>query len=121
MNILDIYTAIQQQLKPIGLSIYKELKPTSKKENCLVINSIPISKNNVNTVNDIIVYLYINKVNSEFDFLTAKSLFDQVRSSLKDLVIQDSLVTVTEKLDTNTLNLDDTWTVSEFTFRTITH
>jgi hypothetical protein len=121
MNILDIYTAIQHQLSPIGLRVYKEVKPTSQKENCLVINSVPISKNNVNTVNDIIVFLYINKINSEFDFLTANMLFPQVSEALKDVIINNGLVTITEKLDANTLNLDDTWTVSEFTFRTITH
>lgn len=121
MTILDIYTALQQQLKPIGLNIYKEFKPTSEKNNCIVLNSVPISKNNVNTVNDIIIFLYLNKISGTFDFIKAQSLFSQISSSIKSFIIGSSLVTLTEKLDPNTINIDDSWTASEFSFRLITH
>ena len=121
MTILDIYVALQAQLKPIGLTVYKEVKPTSEKGNCFVLNSVPISKNNVNTVNDIVVLLYLNKINGMFDKNTAESLFTQVESAVQDMIVSNSLVTMNERLDTNTINLDDTYTVSEFTFRLITY
>ena len=53
MNILDVYNGLRQQLLPIGLNIYKEIKPTSEKGNCIVLNSVPIKKDNVQSIVDV--------------------------------------------------------------------
>ena len=43
-NILDIYDKIKDQLSVTGLTVYKEVKPSSETANCIVLSSVPIKK-----------------------------------------------------------------------------
>ena len=120
MNILDVYNGLRQQLLTTGLNIYKEIKPTSEKGNCIVLNSIPLQKNNVQSVVDVIVVLYLNKKNGQFDGHSAETLFPSHDSEgIKTFISSGTLTTIRERLEPETLNLDDSNTTSQFTFRTI--
>ena len=121
MNIIDIYNNLRTQLLPIGLPVYKEIKPTAETGNCIVLNSIPIKKNNVNSIIDIVIILYLKKNETEFDSPDAETFFPQISDGIKFFVKNNSLVTFTERLEPQTLNLNDKYTTTEFIFRTITH
>ena len=119
MNILDVYNGLRQQLLQIGLNIYKEIKPTSETGNCIVLNSVPIKKDNVQSIVDVIVILYLNKKNGQFDGHSAETLFPQISEGIKTFISSGTLTTIRERLEPETLNLDDSNTTSQFTFRTI--
>ena len=119
MNILDVYNGLRQQLLSIGLNIYKEIKPTSEKGNCIVLNSVPIEKDNVQSIVDVIVILYLNKKNGQFDGHSAETFFPQISEGIKTFISSRTLTTIRERLEPETLNLDDSNTTSQFTFRTI--
>ncbi len=121
ITIFDIYDSLQGQLKSIGLPIYKEIKPTTETGNCIVINSIPLSKNNVNSVIDIVPILYLKKLNSQFDKISAQRISPLIENGITAFILNNVFVTVTERLDPNTINLDDSYTTTEFIFKLITH
>ncbi len=115
-GMIDIYDAIKAQLKPLGITIYKEVKPESETGNCMVLSNVPIKKNNVNSINDLIIFVYLLKKEGYFDDKTASTLFSQIESTVDD-VLGDSLSCPTEKVDPQTINYNDTYTVSELIFR----
>jgi len=121
ITVFDIYDALQQKLTTIGLPIYKEVKKTSETGNCIVLNSVPIIKNNYNSVNDLIPILYLKKLETQFDKISAQRLSPLISSAITDFIKSSSFVTVTERLEPYTLNLDDSYTTTLFTFRIITH
>lgn len=119
MNILDVYDGLRQQLLSTGLNIYKEIKPTSETGKCIVLNSIPIRKDNVQSIVDIIVILYLNKKNGQFEGSSATTLFSQISEGIKTFLSKGILTVLRERLEPETLNLDDKNTTTQFTFRTI--
>ena len=118
MNILDVYNGLRQQLLPIGLNICKEIKPTSEKGNCIVLNSVPIKKDNVQSIVDVIVILYLNKKFGSLNPLS-ETLFPQISEGIKTFISSGTLTTIRERLEPETINLDDSNTTTQFTFRTI--
>ena len=118
MNILDVYNGLRQQLLPIWLNIYKEIKPTSETGNCIVLNSVPIKKDNVQSIVDVIVILYLNKKFGSLNPLS-ETLFPQISEGIKTFISSGTLTTIRERLEPETINLDDSNTTTQFTFRTI--
>lgn len=121
MNIIDVYNEVRQQLLSIGLNIYKEVKPSSEVGNCLVLNSIPLNKNNYESYVDLIVILYLKKKNSEFDGKSAGAIFPQIEGGVHEFTGDTGFVTVTSIKEGNTINLDDSYTTTEFIFKIIIH
>lgn len=117
-NILDVYDKIKEQLLVTGLTIYKEVKPSSETGNCIVLSSVPIKKNNVNSINDLIIFVYLQKIQGYFDSDTAKVLLPQIESLVHYFCL-NTLSCPTEKNDPDTINYSDTYTVSRLTYRII--
>ena len=117
-NILDIYDKIKDQLSVTGLTVCKEVKPSSETANCIVLSSVPIKKNNVNSIDDLIIFVYLQKIQGYFDFNTAKVLLPQIENLVQYFCL-NTLSCPTEKNNPDTINYNDIYTVSRLTYRII--
>lgn len=119
MTIIDVYNELRKQLLPIGLNVHKAFKPENDTANCIVINSIPIKKNNYNSIFDIVITLYLKKINSEFDGVSANRIYPLISNGITGFINSGHNIAVTERLDPHTINLNDSYTTTEFIFKTI--
>lgn len=120
MNIIELYNEVRKQLLPlVNIPIYKEFKTTEETGTCLVLNSVPLKKNNYESILDLVVVLYLKKVSSSFDGKSALNLFPIVEGGIKDLYSSNSFVNITQSREGETVNLDDSYSTTEFVFRTI--
>ena len=120
MNIIELYNELRQQLLPtVGIPVYKEFKPTSETGNCIVLNSVPLKKNNYQSIVDLVIVLYLKKVSSSFDGKESLRLFPLISNGLNDFVGSNSYVNITESKEPQTINLDDSYSTTEFVFKTI--
>jgi len=118
-TIFDVIKGLRTALLPIGITIYKEVKPESELGKCLVLTYVPRKKNNVNSINDVIVLLYLPKISGMADTASIQTYCGQISSALKDYDATNGVIFFNELQEPVTTNMDNGYTATQYTFYTI--
>jgi hypothetical protein len=118
-TIFDVINGLRTVLTPVGLTIYKEVKPESETGKCIVLSYMPIKKNNVNSVNDVIILLYLPKVSGMADTASIATNCNLISAALKNYDATNGVIFFNEEQEPKTDNMDGGYTVTTYIFRTI--
>lgn len=118
-TIFDVIDALYVALKPLNIKTYKEVKPETEKGKCITLSHVTIKKTNVNSINDIILFIYTPKINNLVDSLSIKNTCLSVSSILKNFIATNGVIFFNEEREPETDNLDSNYSVTRYIFRTI--
>ena len=118
-SIFDVINGLRTAILPIGLPTYKEVKPTSQTGKCLVLTYVPIKKTNVSSTNSVIILLYLPKINGIADTASIETYCNQISTLLSNYVAPKGVVFFNELVEPDTTNLDSTYTLTTYKFKTI--
>lgn len=117
-TIFDVINGVRTALTSVGLTIYKEVKPESQLGKCLVLTYMPRKKNNVNSINDVIVLLYLPKISGMADSANIQTYCGLISSALAAHDATKGVIFFNEQSEPVTDNMDD-FTVTTYKFFTI--
>ena len=120
-TIFDVIDTLRTALLPTGLTIYRDVKPESQTGACIVLTYMPRKKTNYNSINDIIILLYLPKINGMADSKNIKTYCNQIASIMSTLVASKSSIFYNEQLDPDTTNMNTNYTVTKYSFYTINY
>lgn len=118
-TIHEVITAYTKALASLNVTTYKGFKPLTELGECIVVGYMPIYKNNVNSINDIVIFLYVKKLNGEMDSLRIASLCGSVSTKVESLVATKGVILCTEESEPETSNMDEDYTVTMIKYKTI--
>ena len=120
-TIFDVIDILRTALLPTGLTIYRDVKPESQTGACIVLTYMPRKKTNYNSINDIIILLYLPKINGMADSKNIKTYCNQIAGIMSSLVASKSSIFYNEQLDPDTTNMNTNYTVTKYSFYTINY
>ena len=119
-NIFSVISTLRTALLATGLTIHRNVKPESQTEACMVLTYMPRKKTNYVSINDVIILLYLPKINGTTGRdLETYSL--QIMDIVKNIQIQGGVINYNESVEPETSNLDSNYTVTKFQFYTINY
>ena len=118
-TIHEVITAYAKALASLNVTVYKGFKPLTEIEECISIGYMPIFKDNVNSINDVVIFLYVKKLNGEMDSIRIASLCSSVSSKIEDLNATKGVILCTEESEPETSNMDENYTVTMIKYKTI--
>ena len=118
-SIFDVINGLRTVVLATGLPTYKEVKPTSQTGKCLVLTYVPIKKTNVSSTNSVIILLYLPKINGIADTASIETYCNQISTLLSNYVAPKGVVFFNELVEPDTTNLDSTYTLTTYKFKTI--
>jgi len=118
-TIFDVIDNLRTTLLPTGINIYKDIKPAVETGKCIILTYVPIKKNNVSSINDVIVLLYLPKISGLSDRSSIKTYCLQISSLLKSFVATNGVICFNENSEPVTDNTETNYTVTTYKFRTI--
>ena len=119
-NIFSVISTLRTALLATGLTIYRDVKPESQTGACMVLTYMPRKKTNYMSINDVIILLYLPKINGTTGRdLQTYSL--QIMDIVKNIQIQGGVINYNESVEPETSNLDSNYTVTKFQFYTINY
>lgn len=117
-TIFDVMNALRTALLSLGLPIHKDFKPESELGKCLVLTYMPRKKNNVNSVNDVIVLLYLPKISGKADSAGIQTYCGSISSALLNYNATNGVIFFNELQEPVTDNMED-FSVTTYKFFTI--
>src|SRR5574344_853902 len=114
-TIFNIIDGLRMALLTVGLPIYKEVRPESESGSCLVLTYVPRKKTNVNSINDILVDLYISKMEGQADTASIENYCGTISSAVRGYVASNGVVFPNEQVEPETTNMDG-FTVTKYKF-----
>lgn len=117
-TIFDVINGLRTALSSVGLTIYKSIRPESELGKCLVLTYMSRKKNNVNSINDVIVLLYLPKIGGMADSASIQTYCGLISSALKTYSATKGVIFFNEQSEPVTDNMDG-FTVTEYRFYTI--
>lgn len=117
-TIFDVINGVRTALTSVGLTIYKEVKPESQLGKCVVLTYMPRKKTNVNSINDVIVLLYLPKISGMADSANIQTYCGLISSALINYNATNGVIFFNEQSEPVTDNMDD-FTVTTYKFFTI--
>lgn len=118
-TIHEVITAYTKALASLNVTLYKGFKPLTEDGECIVIGYMPIYKNNVNSINDVVIFLYVKKLNGEMDSIRISTLCGLVSGKVDTLVATKGVILCTEESEPETSNMDENYTVTMIKYKTI--
>ena len=118
-SIFNVIDALRTSLLTIGLPIYKEVKPESELGKCIVLTYVPRKKNNVNSINDVIILLYLPKISGKADTASIQTYCGSISSALMNYDATNGVIFFNELQEPTTDNMDGGYTVTQYQFYTI--
>lgn len=120
-TIFDVINQLRTSLLTIGIPIYKEVKKDAETGKCFVLTYVPIKKNNVCSINDVIILLYLPKIAGQADMVNVESYSNAISLKQKLFSATTGQINFNENVDPFTDNLDSNYTVTTFKIRTINY
>lgn len=117
-TIFDVINGLRTALASVGLTIYKTVKPESELGKCIVLTYMPRKKTNVNSINDVIVLLYLPKISGMADSANVQTYCGLISSALIAYKATKGVIYFNEQTEPVTDNMDDL-TVTTYRFYTI--
>jgi len=117
-TIFDVIKGLRTALSGIGLTMYNYVKPESQLGACIVLTYMPRRKNNVNSINDIILLLYLPKDSGIAESSMIQTYCGLISSALKTYSATKGVIFFNEQSEPVTDNMDG-FTVTEYRFYTI--
>ena len=119
-TIFDVIDTLRTALLPTGLTIYRDVKPESQTGACIVLTYMPRKKTNYNSINDIIILLYLPKINGMADSKNIKTYCNQIAGIVGPLK-DTGVIFYNELLEPDTINVSTNYTVTKYQFYTINY
>jgi len=119
-TIFDVKSQLRAQLLDLGLTIYYDTKPASEVGECIVISHMPITKNNVESTNDIVLFIYIDKIDGKENTRNISQYCFDISEKLRTFKASNGFIHFNEEQEPETGNMKDQ-TVTTFIFRTISN
>lgn len=120
-TIFNVISQLRTSLLTIGIPIYKEVKPDSETGKCFVLTYVPIKKNNVCSINDVVILLYLPKIAGLTDMVNVELYSNTISSTLIAFAATTGMINFNENVDPTTDNLDSNYTVTLFKIRTFNY
>lgn len=118
-TIFNVIDGLRTALLTIGIPIYKEVKPESELGKCIVLTYVPRKKNNVNSINDVIILLYLPKISGKADTLSIQTYCGSISTTLQSYTATSGVIFFNELQEPTTDNMDGGYTVTQYQFYTI--
>lgn len=118
LTIHQVITGVYKALIPLNIITYKLIKPETQTKECIAINYMPLSKNNAESWNDVIIYLYEPKLSGEANTARIESICNQIRTFVNAYVSATGIICFNENKEPETSNMDTNYTVSQIVLTT---
>ena len=119
-TIYSIKKQLRSGIISLGLPIYYDTKPASATGNCIVISHMAISKNNVESFNDIVIFIYIDKISDMENSKIISTYCIAISEILRTFKASEGYIHFNEEQEPETTNMKDQ-TVTTYVFRTISN
>jgi len=118
-SIFDVVNELRTVILPLGIPVYKFIRPTTNDGECIVIDYMPIRKNSVNSVNDLVLFIYVKKIGGEADSKRIQTVCDAINGYVETFDAQKGVIYFNNELEPFTNSFDISRTVTQLRFRTI--
>jgi len=118
-TIFDVINSLYKELMVLGLPIYKEVKKAGEQGSCIVLSYMPIYKNNVNSINDIVIFIYLKKINGYADSAKISKYCLDISEILTNFKADKGMINFNLQEEPITDNMSEDYTVTTYTTRTI--
>jgi len=117
-TIFDVINGLRTALLSLNLPVHKDFKPESELGKCIVLTYMPRKKTNVNSINDILVLLYLPKISGRADSAAIQTYCGSISSALLNYNATNGVIFFNELQEPVTDNMED-FSVTTYKFFTI--
>lgn len=122
-TIFETISELRTALIPLGFPVHKEIRPTSVPATAasIVLTYVPVKKNNLCSINDVIILLYLPKISGLVDSLGIEKYCGQITSIISSFSAKEGAINMNNLLDPYTDNTEIGLTLTTFKIRTINY
>ena len=117
-TIFDVMNGLRTALLSLNLPVHKDFRPESELGKCLVLTYMPRKKTNVNSINDILVLLYLPKISGRADSAGIQTYCGSISSALLNYNATNGVIFFNDQSEPVTDNMED-FSVTTYKFYTI--
>lgn len=118
-NIFGVIDKVYTEVSSTAIPTYKDLKPVTAPSECIVISYLPVYKNDYFSSNDIVLYIYTEKIGSMTNTDRIKHIYDSIKSNLNEVYNDTGVVSFEESQEPYTRDYMTDQTVTEIRFNEI--
>ena len=118
-TIFDVVNDARRMVLPLGVTVYKFVRPSTSTGECIVIDYMPLKKNNVDSVNDLVFFIYVPKIADEANSKRIETICNAINGYTETFVATKGIIKFNKNLEAYTSNYDATRTVTQLRLKTI--
>lgn len=118
-TIFDVINEVRKALLPLNMKIYKEVKPETETGNCIVLDYMPLKRTNVDSVNDILIHVFLLKVAGEADSAKITTVCNNISNIFATFTATKGIMRVNYNIEPYTRNYDSNYTVTQIRYKII--
>jgi hypothetical protein len=120
-TIFETIIELRAVLAKMDIPIYKEVRPTSADGKSIVLTYVPIKKNNICSINDVIILLYLPKISGLVDSGSISNYCTQISTIISEFSAKNGMINMNNLLEPYTDNTETGLTVTTQKIRTINY